>query len=333
LDFRLTIEEHAELAFALEFVKDACALAQCVQAALAGASLEKADLSPVTVADLAVQALAGKRLAVAFPADTLVGEESSGILRGPNGEQALEQAVRFTSLYAPDATPDNICTWIDHGAGEPGARYWTLDPVDGTKGFLRGDQYAIALALVENGRVILGALGCPNLDPTGQPQRGDGLIALALRGEGAWSHPVSGRDFTRLRVSPEAKAAPARVLRSYEKAHTNASETDLIMQALGIEAAAVTMDSQAKYATLAAGHAEVLLRLLNPGKEDYKERIWDQAAGSIVLEEAGGTITDLLGQRLDFSVGRTLAHNTGVLASNGPLHESALEAIQSVCKL
>ena len=45
----------------------------------------------------------------------------------------------------------------------PGGRYWALDPIDGTKGFLRGDQYAIALALIDDGDVVLGVLGCPNL--------------------------------------------------------------------------------------------------------------------------------------------------------------------------
>jgi 3'(2'), 5'-bisphosphate nucleotidase len=58
-------------------------------------------------------------------------------------------------------------------------RYWTLDPIDGTKGFLRGDQYAIALALVEHGEVVLGVLGCPNL-PNPDGSRG----AIFAAGDG-----------------------------------------------------------------------------------------------------------------------------------------------------
>ena len=50
-------------------------------------------------------------------------------------------------------------------------RYWTLDPIDGTKGFLRGDQYAVALGLIDDGEVILGVLGCPNL-PNSDGSRG-----------------------------------------------------------------------------------------------------------------------------------------------------------------
>jgi 3'(2'), 5'-bisphosphate nucleotidase len=46
--------------------------------------------------------------------------------------------------------------------GGPKGWFWVLDPVDGTLGFVRGDQYAIALALIEDGEVVLGVLGCPN---------------------------------------------------------------------------------------------------------------------------------------------------------------------------
>jgi 3'(2'), 5'-bisphosphate nucleotidase len=72
------------------------------------------------------------------------------------------------------------------------------------------------------------------------------------------------------------------------------------------------------------------LRLLSPSKLDYREKIWDQAAGSLILAEAGGRITDLHGRQLDFSAGRTLAHNRGILASNGYLHQAALEALESI---
>jgi len=90
------------------------------------------------------------------------------------------------------------------------------------------------------------------------------------------------------------------------------------------------MDSQAKYAVLAAGAGELLFRLLSAAKPDYRERIWDQAAGSIVVEEAGGKVTDLDGKTLDFSRGRTLAANRGVVASNGLLHDAALAALAQV---
>jgi 3'(2'), 5'-bisphosphate nucleotidase len=63
---------------------------------------------------------------------------------------------------------------------------------------------------------------------------------------------------------------------------------------------------------------------------DYREKIWDQAAGSIVVEEAGGIVTDLDGKPLDFSQGRTLKNNRGICASNGALHATALAALKAV---
>jgi 3'(2'), 5'-bisphosphate nucleotidase len=81
---------------------------------------------------------------------------------------------------------------------------------------------------------------------------------------------------------------------------------------------------------LAAGVGDVLVRLISPSRPDYRERIWDQAAGMIIVTEAGGRVTDLDGQPLDFSCGRTLAKNRGILATNGLLHVTILEALRVI---
>jgi 3'(2'), 5'-bisphosphate nucleotidase len=70
--------------------------------------------------------------------------------------------------------------------------------------------------------------------------------------------------------------------------------------------------------------------LLSPAKPDYREKIWDQAAGSIIVEEAGGKVTDLDGRELDFAQGRTLKKNRGICATNGIFHERALQALRAV---
>jgi 3'(2'), 5'-bisphosphate nucleotidase len=90
------------------------------------------------------------------------------------------------------------------------------------------------------------------------------------------------------------------------------------------------MDSQAKYAVLATGRGEIYLRLLSPRQPDYREKIWDQAAGSLLVDEAGGTVSDLHGKALDFSAGRELVNNRGVLATNGALHPAALRALEAI---
>jgi 3'(2'), 5'-bisphosphate nucleotidase len=115
-----------------------------------------------------------------------------------------------------------------------------------------------------------------------------------------------------------------------EKSHTNVDEISQLATKLGTTEKPVGMDSQAKYAVLAAGGGDVMLRLLSPSRPDYREKIWDQAAGSIVIEEAGGRISDLDGRSLDFSHGRTLAKNRGVLATNGHLHEAVLAVLREI---
>ena len=81
---------------------------------------------------------------------------------------------------------------------------------------------------------------------------------------------------------------------------------------MGVEAEPVRLDSQAKYAILASGAGDLIFRLISPKMPDYKEKIWDQAAGALVVQEAGGgKITDLDGKPLDFTRGRMLTENRG----------------------
>ena len=324
--------DRPEIAFALNAVRQATTVAQRIQQELAPAALTKKDRSPVTVADYAVQALIGCMLEGAFPDAVLVAEEDSAKLRSPGAEEVLRQVTHYVSQRVPHATTEAVCTWIDRGAGECGNRFWCLDPIDGTKGFLRSDQYAVAFALLEDHSVQVAVLGCPNLSGGCRPEPGGpGSIVVAARGEGAWVGPVAeGERFVPLRVSSIASASQTRLLRSFESGHTNVSQIDRLVEVMGVRADPVLMDSQAKYAVLAAGAGDLLVRLLSPDQPDYREKIWDQAAGSLVVEEAGGRITDLRGESLDFSQGRTLAANRGVLASNGHLHQAALDAVEGV---
>jgi len=87
------------------------------------------------------------------------------------------------------------------------------------------------------------------------------------------------------------------------------------------------MDSQAKHAVIAAGMAELMIRL--PPTQEFHDKIWDQAAGSLIIEEAGGRVTDMRGHSLDFGTGRMLVRNEGVIASNGHLHAAVLDALLS----
>ncbi len=114
-------------------------------------AITKEDRSPVTVADFGSQAVVCRLLKEAFPSVPIVAEEQSNELREPDRAGVLSMVTDFVRTIFPDASDDNVCEWIDLGAGEIASQYWCLDPIDGTKGFLRGDQYAVALALVVEG--------------------------------------------------------------------------------------------------------------------------------------------------------------------------------------
>lgn len=319
--------------FAVSAVREAAQLVRRVQAEMIGDALAKDDKSPVTVADFAAQALIGKRLEESFPQMGFVGEESANALRTAEGKDTLDQITHFVKQAIPTATPELVCNWIDRGAGEPTDEFWTLDPVDGTKGFLRGDQYAVALAFIRNGKVHVGALGCPELAEASRPDRGGaGSVLVARRGNGTWLGKLTDEDteWTQLGVSDRSAVGDTRLLCSVEKAHTDTGGIGLLVRTLEITADPVPMDSQAKYAVLASGLGDVNLRLISPKMPDYREKIWDQAAGSIVVEEAGGRVTDLDGKPLDFSHGRTLAANRGVLATNGRLHDLLLAGLRQI---
>jgi len=325
--------ECSKVRFAVKAVREAAQLVRRVQSQMAGESLAKGDKSPVTVADFAAQAVIAKRLEETYPQMGFVGEESSEKLRTEEGKATLEQITKFVRECIPEATAEDVCEWIDRGAGEPTDNFWTLDPVDGTKGFLRGDQYAVALAYIRDGVVRVGALGCPELAEGVRPDKGGaGSLLVARRTNGTFVRSLDDEQaaWQQLQVSACEAAKDARLLRSVEKAHTNTGGIGELVSALDISADPVPMDSQAKYAVLAAGGGEVNLRLLSPARLDYREMIWDQAAGSIVVEEAGGKVSDLDGKSLDFSQGRTLASNRGVLATNGRLHESLLAGLKQI---
>ena len=328
----------SEVEFAVNCVRSACSLTKSIEERMVSPALEKEDRSPVTVADFSVQALLGHKIATAFPEIPLVAEESSRALQGPEGEGLLGQVAGFLEGFVSGFSPPEIVSWIDRGQGDPADRFWILDPVDGTKGFLRGGQYAVALALAEHGQIQIGVIGCPHLDfeedkggSFGTRAPGSaGAVGVAIRGKGAWVSSLRDGQFKPLHVSECEDTRGAVALRSFESGHTNEEQMSILGGALNLQKEPILLDSQAKYLLLAAGKGDLLLRLLSPRAPDYREKIWDQAAGSIVVEEAGGRITDLDGKALDFTKGRLLTCNRGVLASNGKLHQDALAALRTV---
>lgn len=143
------------------------------------ATVAKQDASPVTIGDFASQATVLKVLHNQFSSDMFIAEEGSDVLR--NDQDLLNKV--WDAVISASLGTESICAWedkeevlnnLDYGQGigsssdvvESKRRVWCLDPIDGTKGFLRGriegGQYCIALALLEDGVPVVSILGCPN---------------------------------------------------------------------------------------------------------------------------------------------------------------------------
>ncbi|NEQ31540.1 MAG: 3'(2'),5'-bisphosphate nucleotidase [Leptolyngbya sp. SIO4C5] len=301
----------------------AAKLCQQVRQQITPEVIEKKDRSPVTVADFGSQALICHALAEAFPNDPVVGEEDAATLRQADMSQQLDKVTKYVQAIDPAATPEKVADWIDQGNGQVSSRYWTLDPIDGTKGFLRGDQYAVALALIEEGDIKVGVLACPALEIDGQ----QGIVLVAVRGQGTELLTAAGQPVKSVQVLQTADKARLRFVESVESGHGDQSQQSAVAKAVGITADSIRMDSQAKYAAVATGEAALYLRLPSPKSPDYREKIWDHAAGVLVVEEAGGQVTDMNGKPLDFSKSDRMQDNRGVVVSNGAIHDTVLAAL------
>ncbi|KAF8962865.1 hypothetical protein BDZ97DRAFT_1702081 [Flammula alnicola] len=331
---------------AVAAVRRACHLTSSVFNKLVkNETLTKGDKSPVTVGDFAAQAVISSILHRAFPADPIVGEEDASDLRVESGKGMKDRIIELANealtaeLGLGDSrvwgigpgearTEAELLDAIDRGNYDGGnvGRMWTIDPIDGTKGFLRGEQYAVCVSLIVDSIVQVGVIGCPNLpiDPS-HPEKGTGCIFTAVRGQGAQQLTLSGANPTPLRI-PASTPETLNFLESVEAAHSSHSFNDKVSSLLSITRPPTRMDSQAKYGCLARGDGGAYLRM--PTGVGYMEKIWDHAPGQILIEEAGGVVTDSRGEPLNFGIGRTLGENFGVIAAGKDVHPRILEAVQ-----
>eukprot|EP00798_Chlamydomonas_sp_ICE-L_P028839 gene28839-32028_t len=347
-----------EMQAAVDAVRIAARLCKAVQHQLCSMTekMEKVDDSPVTVADYGAQALVAWSLSKQDPKNRLsmVAEEDSHTLRSPSGQGIVERITQLVNSVlegeegATPLTANEVLELIDLGdsPGGPSGRHWVLDPIDGTKGFVGMRQYAICLALIQDGEVVVGVLGCPNItqSPVTEEDGGPsamakakesdnvGSVFFAHQGYGAYVAPMWGNyslqtlpNIQRIHVDDvPAPFTNARFMGAYEPGHSNHGFSAALASKVGVSLPPFLMDSQAKYGILSRGDASVFMRFPPPS---YREKIWDHAAGFVIVEEAGGKVTDAHGQRLDFSQGRELDTYGGIVAGPPLVHSAVLAAV------
>ncbi len=300
--------------------------------------LIKPDGSPVTAGDLAVQMAVVSVLRRRSPQWAVVGEEGEGSVAGADGAALLDRAVAAVRESLGSDAPENPADLLREPPQSRGDVWWTVDPIDGTKGFRSGRHYALCLALVERGEATVGVLSCPTLvlgrDPLEiGPDDQMGTVFVAAKGAGAWKFAPSAEDrqlptalLRVMRSRTRNSDAPWRVCDSIEGG-SRAERMRGIMSRTNLRWESVSLDSQCKYALVAEGAADCFMRV--PGSRG-PEKVWDHAPGAVVASEAGAWVGDLVGAPLHIT-GESLDQNVGTLACDqsivGVVHEAARKAL------
>jgi 3'(2'), 5'-bisphosphate nucleotidase len=247
--------------------------------ALHGAGLAvdtKADDSPVTAADREANALIVGALAAAFPDDAILSEE----------------------------LPDD-------GSRLGRRRVWMVDPLDGTKDFIRGrDGFAVMIGLLDGERPALGVVYQPI---------GDKLYFAAADGGGAFVS-VGGAAPARIHVS--AITDPTQIRMVASKSHRSAT-IDSVRAALGIADELNVGSVGLKLGLIAAGERDLYV---NPSGHS---KLWDACGPEAILVAAGGRLSDAHGDPLDYR-GRELGNLRGLIASNGVLHDLVVQRLAAL---
>lgn len=312
----------------IDAVRDAVTLCRTIQAqAVQGInkfSAAKGSSEPVTIADYGAQALIGRALMQHFPEDAVIAEESGQQFATIVSAERQQAVIAVLSeLLGVPVRVEDVVQWLDFGKDRPAARVWVIDPIDGTRGFIAGRHYAICVGLLVDGQPSAGVIGAPMYaDGQGAIFYGDagGLHRLNL---------ATGHD-ERMSVSTRQDPTAWVAVQSYEDAARGHRDAERVLTQAGwIDRVQVhDIDSMEKYALVACGDADMMIRLPRPNRSS-PHMIWDHAAGIALVLAGGGTATDFDGSPLDFSQGKVLP-NQGMIVSSGVMHAQLVEAARAV---
>ena len=277
---------------------------------------------PVTIADYGAQALIGRALQTHYPDDAVVAEESGAQFVELVAAEQRADALRILSeILGQSVSEAQVVAWLDFGRGKSSRRAWAIDPIDGTRGFIARRHYAIACGLLVDGEAAEGIVAAPGYNENG--------TLFYTRDGAVWRAPIDGGAGERVAVSQRRHASELVAVQSFEKRHASKSRMRRARELAGLGKTRIReLDSMEKYALVACGDADLYMRL-PPAGSHYAHKIWDHAAGTALVIQAGGQVTDLDGGPLDFSQGDTLP-NRGMVISSGQYHDRIIAAVQQV---
>lgn len=315
--------------------------------------IAKQDKSSVTIADFAAQALLIGALRHAFPHDSFLGEEDSSSLRA---NETLCNQVYDLLVALPDpsktdigelafprpSSVDEMLRLIDlggQGKGGDKGRFWVMDPIDGTEAFLRGQQYAVSLSLIEDGREVVGVLGCPNVSAEmaevsedNIDRDGCGVMLSAVRGEGSTLRTMaedSLEEGRRLSLPGLRRSDRLQIVGCTACKITRHDVVAEIARQIGAKFPNIQIwSSHVRYVALILGTGHVHFWV--PAGPESRMHIWDHAGAQLIFTELGGKVTDLDGKPVEFGAGRDLNRNRGLIVARGEIHHSIMVAMKMI---
>jgi 3'(2'), 5'-bisphosphate nucleotidase len=187
-------------------------------------------------------------------------------------------------------------------------RVWMIDPIDGTWGFIKKDgDFAVQIGLVENGDPILGVVLVPVLDLLYYAVKGEGAFAMADGGEAVRLKTSDNADFSRMSLA---------VSRNHRSPKISRIITDFGLKQ-EIQRGSVGL----KVGLIADKICDLYIHL------SPRTKFWDTCGPQIILEEAGGKLTDLFGERIRYDI-KDVQNHGGIVASNGVAHAAAIAKLR-----
>jgi len=264
-------------------------------------SFIKKDDSPVTLADFASQIFIISTIKKYFPEDQIIAEEESSVFIDSDAENIIKKC--YTSL---NITFEEILIETLNYRGSSSKRQWTVDPIDGTKGFQKSLAYAIGIGFMIQAEPTICAIGVPNYKNTNL------TIFSAEKNNGA-KISYGDQNFSKISVSNKKEIKKFRICHSL---HYNKPWVLNFVRSLGVTNF-IPLDSMAKLCMIADGSSELYIKPMNM-KRSFT---WDFLPGELLVKEAGGMITDIRGNPIQYINDKCKITAPGLIASNGIKHE------------
>jgi 3'(2'), 5'-bisphosphate nucleotidase len=191
-------------------------------------------------------------------------------------------------------------------------RVWIIDPIDGTQGFVeKAGDFAVQIGLTTNGIAVLGVVFQPTID----------RLYFAIKGEGCF---LIDKDSPEKKLQVSEKLDFREITLAVSRSHRS-SRMSQLNDEFGFKGEFPHGSVGLKVGILAQQQADIYIHL------SPRTKLWDTAAPQIILEEAGGKMTDLFGGEIRYDISDVQNHN-GILASNGHCHDDAITKLRPLLK-